>query len=201
MRGKSEERRQAIVQVATEVFQVNGYELTSMSQIVERLGGSKATLYSYFPSKEELFMEVMIASAGKQGLLSLETAKAAEDVEEALQNIGLLYVRIRTQPASTAMYRLAISEAARSDLGQKFYTRGPGRLINDLVDIIERYIDKGTLLRENAQIMAMHLKALYEAEFATELMLNVKTDFSETVLRGSVERAVKLFLQGYAVKN
>jgi AcrR family transcriptional regulator len=201
VRAKSEERRQAIMHVATEVFQENGYEATTMSQILERLGGSKATLYAYFPSKEELFMEVMIASVGKQGLLSLETAKAAEDIGEALKNIGLLYVRIRAQPAAVSMHRLAIAEAARSDLGQKFYARGPGRFINDLVEVLQGYIDKAILRREDVTIMAMHLKALYEAEFVTEQALNVRTDYTDAELAEAVERAVTIFLRGYAEKT
>ena len=41
-----------------------GYERTSMSEIAARLGGSKATLYSYFPSKEELFFGVVQLKVG-----------------------------------------------------------------------------------------------------------------------------------------
>jgi hypothetical protein len=66
---------------------------------------------------------------------------------------------------------------------------------------IERYIDKGILRREDAQIMAMHLKALYEAEFATEQALNVRTDYTDAELAEAVERAVTIFLRGYAEKT
>ena len=59
MRVKSEARRQAILDVAAEVFREHGFEHASMSEMTARLGGSKSTLYSYFASKEELFLEVM----------------------------------------------------------------------------------------------------------------------------------------------
>ena len=40
-----------------------GFERTSMSEICTRLGGSKATLYNYFASKEALFLEVMFQAS------------------------------------------------------------------------------------------------------------------------------------------
>ena len=46
MRVKSEERRQAMVEVARQAFTELGFENTSMSEIANRLGGSKATLYN-----------------------------------------------------------------------------------------------------------------------------------------------------------
>ena len=48
-------RRDAIIDVAREVFFEEGYAAASMSSIAARLGGSKGTLYNYFRSKDELF--------------------------------------------------------------------------------------------------------------------------------------------------
>ena len=52
---RADTRRQAILEVAREVFLQEGYAAASMSVIAARVGGSKAPLYSYFPSKEQLF--------------------------------------------------------------------------------------------------------------------------------------------------
>src|ERR1700722_2359782 len=48
-------RREAILDVAAEVFMDVGYSAASMSMIAARVGGSKGTLYNYFKNKEELF--------------------------------------------------------------------------------------------------------------------------------------------------
>ena len=48
-------RREAILDVAQEVFLEEGFAAASMSTIAARLGGSKGTLYNYFRSKDELF--------------------------------------------------------------------------------------------------------------------------------------------------
>lgn len=56
MRVRTEAKRDAILEAAAEVFLEAGFEGASMSQIAARAGGSKRTLYGYFPSKEELFV-------------------------------------------------------------------------------------------------------------------------------------------------
>ena len=42
---------------------MQGFDKTSVSEITAEVGGSKATIYSHFPSKEELFVECMLAAA------------------------------------------------------------------------------------------------------------------------------------------
>ena len=59
MRVRTDEKRREIVDVASELFEEHGFERTSMSMISERLGGSKATLYGYFKSKEQLLAAVL----------------------------------------------------------------------------------------------------------------------------------------------
>ena len=57
---RSDAKRRAILDVASEVFLAQGYAATSMSEIAARLGGSKGTLYNYFRSKEELFSAFIV---------------------------------------------------------------------------------------------------------------------------------------------
>ena len=44
-------RRKAFVDAAREAFFAHGYAGTTMSSIASAVGGSKTTLWSYFPSK------------------------------------------------------------------------------------------------------------------------------------------------------
>ena len=72
MRVKTDERRNAIIQAATEVFAKVGYERASMAMIADRAGSSKTTLYGYFPSKEELFWGAMTGAMPEQGEKTLQ---------------------------------------------------------------------------------------------------------------------------------
>ena len=56
---RREDRREKILNVAENMFLHAGYAGTAMSDVATRVGGSKATLWSYFPSKEKLFSAVV----------------------------------------------------------------------------------------------------------------------------------------------
>ncbi len=47
---RTEAKREAILKTAAQAFVELGYERASMSEIAARVGGSKGTLYAYFPS-------------------------------------------------------------------------------------------------------------------------------------------------------
>lgn len=50
--------RQRIVACAGELFVAHGYHGTSLDAIAKAVGGSRATIYQYFPNKEEIFIEL-----------------------------------------------------------------------------------------------------------------------------------------------
>jgi len=52
-------KRSAIVQAAISEFRTSGFEITSMDKIAATAGVSKRTVYNHFPSKEELFAEIL----------------------------------------------------------------------------------------------------------------------------------------------
>lgn len=56
----TDRKREAIVQAAIAEFRSNGFEVTSMDKIAATAEVSKRTVYNHFPSKEELFAEILI---------------------------------------------------------------------------------------------------------------------------------------------
>src|SRR6188768_1534105 len=82
-----DERRERIVQVARTVFYEVGYAGASMSMISTRLGGSKATLYAYFNSKEDLFEAIIREQCGQLAELFLAHT-GAEDLRTTLTTMG-----------------------------------------------------------------------------------------------------------------
>ncbi|MFJ3682241.1 TetR/AcrR family transcriptional regulator [Pseudomonas sp. NPDC090208] len=55
----TDRKRESIVQAAIAEFRDNGFEVTSMDRIAARAEVSKRTVYNHFPSKEELFAEML----------------------------------------------------------------------------------------------------------------------------------------------
>ncbi|APC17966.1 TetR family transcriptional regulator [Pseudomonas frederiksbergensis] len=55
----TDRKREAIVQAAIAEFRASGFDITSMDKIAATAGVSKRTVYNHFPSKEELFAEIL----------------------------------------------------------------------------------------------------------------------------------------------
>lgn len=56
---KPEERRREILSAARELFKSNGYENTTMQDVMNKLKIAKGTIYHYFKSKEDLLEAVV----------------------------------------------------------------------------------------------------------------------------------------------
>lgn len=55
----TDRKREAIIQAAITEFRAHGFDVTSMDKIAATAGASKRTVYNHFPSKEELFSEIL----------------------------------------------------------------------------------------------------------------------------------------------
>ncbi|MCB1395196.1 MAG: TetR/AcrR family transcriptional regulator [Rhodobacter sp.] len=58
------DRRQRILQVASELFATRGYDGTSMRDVSEACAISKSLLYHHFANKEDLYRNIVLSSAG-----------------------------------------------------------------------------------------------------------------------------------------
>ncbi|HEX3981907.1 MAG TPA: helix-turn-helix domain-containing protein, partial [Acidimicrobiales bacterium] len=55
-RGEPGDTRERILDIALELFTTQGYDKTSLRQIAEQLGFSKAAIYYHFASKEDILL-------------------------------------------------------------------------------------------------------------------------------------------------
>src|SRR4051794_37260684 len=53
---EKQERRQAILDTAWQLFQTTAYPALTMAEVAERAGLAKGTIYLYFKTKEQLFL-------------------------------------------------------------------------------------------------------------------------------------------------
>src|SRR5271156_5851669 len=107
---KRDQRREAIMSVAREVFFELGYSATSMSSIAARLGGSKGTLYNYFKSKEELFEAQVRDMCGQAADRILESTVQG-DPAETLSRLGEQYLQHLFSEQTVRMFRILVAEA------------------------------------------------------------------------------------------
>lgn len=93
---KIQQRQEEILKIASELFLKYGYKKTSLQMIIERTGGSFATIYKFFNNKEDLFQKV-IESNHKNFIETLkeifvQNVDSHLNVEKYFYNIGLCLI-------------------------------------------------------------------------------------------------------------
>jgi len=104
---------------AAALFAERGYSGTSMADIAERVGVRKASLYNYYPSKEEILMHLL-----RHGIQAWDEAAVGElegdaPVGERLWRHLLAAVRfVGERPELVAIFRVAATQIG-GDLGER----------------------------------------------------------------------------------
>jgi AcrR family transcriptional regulator len=200
MRTKSDAKRQAILDVATQVFREMGFERASMSEISERVGGSKATLYNYFSSKEELFFEVMFLYMEAEFEANHRALDPAmEDVAEALRRFGEGMLTVLYSPPVLAARRLMVAESRRSELGRLCYARGPQRGEVLISEFLQAAMRAGKLRQADPIVVARHLRGLLESELLDYFLFNLVDTVSQAEIKAVVDRAIAVFMAAYGL--
>src|SRR5579871_4147084 len=77
--------RERILDVALELFNEQGYDKTSLREIAERLGVTKAALYYHFKSKEDILLELHLKlhALGREALDQIDALGGDEAVAQA----------------------------------------------------------------------------------------------------------------------
>ena len=198
MKKKTEMKRQAIVDIAAEVFREMGFERASMSEICRRVGGSKATIYNYFPSKEFLFLEVM-HQANESEFMAVHQARdhAADDISEALRHFGERLLTLVYSPEVLAIRRLVLTNFGNCELGRTCYEMGPKRSMKDVSEFLCAAMAKGKLRQCDSMVAILHLRGLLESELLDSFIFQIDEDVSPERIKGIVQRAVTVFMAAY----
>lgn len=198
MKTKTEAKRQEILKAAGEVFREVGFERASMSQIRERIGGSKATLYNYFPSKEKLFFEVMYEAPELELDAILAGLDAdSDDLRQELIRFGEKLLAVLYSPQGIAIRRLAIAEAAHSEIGKVCFERATVPLERRVAEFLKKGMRRGLLRTTQPLTAAIHLLSLLDAEFLQRMLFGVMNSPKPEAILAAVRRAVDAFLSGY----
>ena len=200
MRVLTEAKHNEILKIASQVFIELGYEGASMAEIATRVGGSRGTLYRYFPSKERLFLEVVLAS-GRRHLepVFVDLEESTGDITTALQRYGEKFLSFVCDPESLAALRMVIAEAGRSDIGKRFHQAGPKTGLDLLAKYLSAKMDEGILRRSDTGVAADHLVALLQAEIMPRCLMGLQGTATRGQIKQAVKRAVAVFLAAYAV--
>jgi AcrR family transcriptional regulator len=106
-------RREQLIAVAEQLFLQHGFANTSVNAIVREAGGSLATLYAEFGSKEALFESVLSERAARFFPEEHSAPSLTLDAKAELRALATHMLKRMLSDDGLAVYRLAVHEAPR----------------------------------------------------------------------------------------
>jgi TetR/AcrR family transcriptional regulator len=142
---RNNERPKQILSAAVELFRDRGFEATRLEDVAEKSGVSKATIYLYFESKEDLFFALIrekVVPLLEQTIAQAEAFEgpASDFLRMKAQGLGRLFAHSE----QGAILKLVTSEARRfPELADYYRAEVPKRGMENLSQVIRRGIDEG----------------------------------------------------------
>ena len=185
-----------ILDAATDLFLKVGFEQTSIDAILLQSGGSKSTLYAYFPTKEDLFRAVIDNVVDNSELgTALDISVNARAV---LTEFAVARQRVVLSQRHRSVLRLVIAERERfPDLAQIYWERGPQRSGRHLVTYFEALRNREVLAIDDAEEAAEFFIGMLFQRWLRPLYYNDAPAPTEAAIRARAERVVARFWAAY----
>ncbi|AQW80675.1 TetR/AcrR family transcriptional regulator [Campylobacter pinnipediorum] len=161
---KGQKRYDNFIQVGLELFLQNGYERTSLNDLVRKSGGSLASIYKFFTNKEGLFEAILEKkfSDFQENLEKSVKLKDTNNLDEYLYTFAISYIEI--------FYRLEVIELSRIVISETYKNPGLGRIlyesiVSKSVNLLIQYFEREEI---KSQLKDLELPVSEEKEPYTE---------------------------------
>ena len=201
MRVRTEDKRREIVEIAAQAFEELGYDRTSMSLISQRVGGSKATLYGYFKSKEELLLACLYADISAQAGTMMDTMLRAPTFREGLIQLGIAYLTRRLAPRPISNVRIVASQPKELGIGKEFYATILKPAWQNFSDRLARLMEVGILRRADPWTVAMQWKGLLETDMFDRRLMGAIREGDPKEIHEAAVQAADILLTVYGTEG
>lgn len=195
-------RRRYVLVEARRHFMAHGFAATRIEPIAREAGISTATLYTFFPSKAELFQAV-IDDTSDEFARQMDDVRAVDGPARCQLTLFCeAYVAFMADPLVTSVFRLVMAERTRfQDMALHFYERGKTRIGVTLVDAIVALTERGELVCDKpswaaGQLMGMLEHPVFFVPMVTGDTLSVRRSHKQIAAD-----AVETFLARYGGPN
>lgn len=190
-----------VLEGARTVFLRDGFEGASVDDIAREAGVSKATLYSYFPDKRVMFMAVFRNELGRDAA----DASALIDVELPVEQVLPFIVQIISthlvSDFGVRIFRVGVGEAERfPSLAEEYYAAGPMLLRTQLVQYLERCVERGELDIPDLELAADQLIELASATIHDRILFLGEGSVDNDLVRRVNQGAVRMFMSCYGTQ-
>jgi AcrR family transcriptional regulator len=158
--------REEILEAALDLFSINGYEATSISQLADAVGIRKASLYSHFAGKQDILdtvVETVLKGYADHSIFVRadwddpeftkdKTGMKAEDVAKLIQ--GQMRYILHDPHISKGRKMLMIEQFRNAELAVLQTKQNYEDVLNYFTGMIKFLIREGTLKDADSEIMA-----------------------------------------------
>lgn len=190
-------KREALLDAARELFLKHGYDV-STDAVAARAKVAKATLYANFSDKEALLEAVLRRESDRTVTDEQFSASLELDLDAALVEFGIRYLRFVNDRQLSGWDRLLISAVENHPkMPQRFFAAGPGRGRNVLAEILAAGVKRDELAADDTTEAAGDLIGLWMGFTSLEVNLGARKPLKPAEIRSRVVRGVKLFMRIY----
>jgi AcrR family transcriptional regulator len=191
------QRRERIVRLAAPLFLKKGYDNVSIDEIIGVVGGSKATIYSWFGGKEGLF-EAVVKQECRDVVMAIH-ADPSGSLEAQLTEIGHSFLTMVLSPPILEFHRLMVSMGRTfPETGRLFYETGPASAYGAVADWIARQQKDGRIVEEDPYRLAVLFLDMLIGEHQLSWLTGMPRAARRDKVDETVRLAVKVFLRGCA---
>ncbi|MBL0947245.1 TetR/AcrR family transcriptional regulator [Brevundimonas sp.] len=183
-------------------FLAEGFAATRVEPIARDAGVSTATLYTFFPSKADLFQAV-IDDTSDEFARQMDEVRAVDGPARCqLTRFCEAYVAFMADPLVTSVFRLVMAERTRFQaMALHFYERGKTRIGVTLVEAITALAARGELACDKPSWAAGQLMGMLEHPVFFVPMVTGDTLDLRRSHRQIAADAVETFLARYGGPN
>lgn len=203
---KGKKRYEFIAKTALELFLKNGYEKTSLSDIVAISGGSLASIYTFFENKEGLFKAIIEHEIDEliNEIDEKIDLKISHSLEEFLTKFATIIFSIICTKKKISLGRIMMSEGPKDGglLGRAFLDQILNKIDLVLINFLKRDEIKAQLNPKfQAKFVAKcFMQSVIGAYYYDSLLINEEPKLSERERKKHIGLCVELFLDGISKK-
>ncbi|MGV8931171.1 MAG: TetR/AcrR family transcriptional regulator [Luteimonas sp.] len=188
----------AILEAATRMFTLHGYERVSMDQIAAEAGVSKLTVYSHFGDKDALFAAAVKSHCETQLPAVLFEPSPGTPLRERLMDIARAFFAMISAPQAVAGHRIMCApQVTDSALPQLFWEAGPQRVQACFATLLERRVEAGELDIADLPLAASQFFCLLKGEMHARLVFGCGSTCQPSA-EEHLAASVDMFLRAYA---
>lgn len=197
--------KQEILKASLELFSVQGFEATSISQIADAVGIRKASLYSHFDSKQAILdaiVKEVLQQYGEHSIFARANWEKDADnlpltADEAVRMIqGQIRYILHDPAISRARKMLVIEQFQNPELAKLQTKQNYSDVLGYFTGLIKCLIQKGVLAADDPEIMA----AQFCLPISVWINLCDREPDREQEVMELVERHIRQFFRLYARK-